>query len=66
MNLTTPRAAEYLGLAPKTLDNWRTSGRGPKFLKLGARVLYPQTELDAYKAANLRQSTSDRRTGSAA
>jgi len=40
------------------MDNWRTVGRGPKFLKLGGRVLYPRSELNAYKAACLRQGTS--------
>jgi predicted DNA-binding transcriptional regulator AlpA len=60
MNLNRSKAAEYLGLKTKTLDNWRSAGRGPRYLKLGARVLYPQTELDAFKAANLRQSTSER------
>lgn len=59
MNLNRSRAAEYLGLKTKTLDNWRSTGRGPRYLKLGARVLYPQAELDAFKAANLRQSTSE-------
>jgi predicted DNA-binding transcriptional regulator AlpA len=61
-NLDRDAAAEYLCLSRKTLDNWRTTGRGPRFLKLGARVLYPKTELEAFKAANLRTSTSDRRS----
>src|SRR5688572_16803395 len=53
-------AAEDLGLAPKTLANWRYQGRGPRYLKLGQRVVYEQAELDAFKAANTRRSTSDR------
>jgi len=60
MNYDRKKAAEYLGLQTKTLDNWRTAGRGPRYLKLGARVIYPQSELDAFKAANLRTSTSER------
>lgn len=60
MNYDRFRAAEYLGIALKTLDKWRCAGRGPRYLKLGARVLYPQGELDAFKAANLRQSTAER------
>jgi predicted DNA-binding transcriptional regulator AlpA len=60
MNLDRSRAAEYLGLHRKTLDNWRTTGRGPRYLKLGSRVLYEQSELDAFKARCLRTSTSDR------
>ena len=52
-------AAAYLGLSPKTLANWRHLGRGPRYLKLGARVVYPQAELEAFKAASLRQSTAE-------
>ena len=59
MNLTREKAAEYLGLGLRTLDNWRSQGRGPRYLKLGSRVIYPLQELDAFKAANLRQSTAE-------
>ena len=56
--LTDVEAGAYMRLNPKTLANWRSKGRGPKFLKIGGRVLYPRAELDAYKASCLRQSTS--------
>lgn len=58
MNYNRTEAARYLGLGVRTLDHWRCRGVGPKYLKLGARVLYPQSELDAFKAACLRQSTA--------
>ena len=58
-NLTREEAAKYLGLGLRTLDNWRSQGRGPRYLKLGSRVIYPLQELDAFKAANLRQSTAE-------
>lgn len=51
-------AARFLGLATQTLDNWRSAGRGPRFVKMGARVLYERAELEAFKAANTRQSTA--------
>ena len=53
-------AARFLGLAVQTLDNWRSAGRGPKFVKLGARVVYQRSELESYLAANRRQSTAER------
>lgn len=28
--------AEYLGVAPKTLRNWKTTGRGPRAVHYGA------------------------------
>lgn len=33
--LPTEAAAARLGLQPKTLHQWRSLGRGPKFVKLG-------------------------------
>lgn len=38
-----------------TLDNWRSSqNRGPRFVKIGGRVLYPLHEVVAYETRNLR------------
>jgi len=38
-----------------TLDNWRSSqNRGPRFVKIGGRVLYPLAEVEAYETRNLR------------
>ena len=45
-------AADYLGLAPKTLARWRWAGKGPKFRKLGAAVRYAVTDLDAFIASS--------------
>lgn len=33
--LDTPTAAEVLGVTPRTLESWRTEGRGPSYLRLG-------------------------------
>ena len=57
--------AEYLGgISVKTVQKWRWKGEGPRFTKLGGRVLYRQSDLDAFIIAGLRTSTSD--PGSAA
>ncbi len=37
-----------------TLDNWRSQNRGPRFVKIGGRVLYPLEEVVAYEMKNLR------------
>lgn len=34
-----------------TLANWRVQGKGPAFVKLGSKVLYPVEELDQWEAA---------------
>lgn len=49
--LNTAEAAAYLGVRPNTLEIWRCKHRGPKYAKLGTRVLYDPDDLDEYYAA---------------
>jgi len=53
------RAADFLGLSPKTLERFRVEGRGPAFLKLGRRVVYSRDDLVKWAEAQRRHSTSD-------
>lgn len=41
-------AAAYLGFKPGTLNNWRLTGYGPKFVKRGGRIWYFKDDLDAW------------------
>lgn len=41
----TTLAGELLGLQPRTLENWRTLGRGPCYVKVGGRVRYRTSDL---------------------
>lgn len=54
--LTTAQAAGELGLAPKTLRNWRTRGGGPPAVKMGAAVRYRRSALERWA----RERTQDR------
>lgn len=48
-------AERWLGVVTmSTLDNWRSQKRGPRFVKIGGRVLYPIDEVVAYERRNLR------------
>jgi excisionase family DNA binding protein len=57
--LTTHEAASYLRLSPRTLENWRVRGSGPRFHKFGDKVLYEQHDIDTWVAEQARTSTSD-------
>lgn len=48
--LTRAEAAQYIGLATKTLDNWRAclDPRRPMAHRIGGKILYRQDELDAW------------------
>ena len=50
--LTTPEAAAFLRLAPRTLLAYRKAGGGPSYVRAGARrVIYARTELDRWLVA---------------
>jgi len=46
--LTTYEAARYLGMSPGSLSNWRSTGRGPTYIKLGSKVMYRKAEVERF------------------
>jgi hypothetical protein len=39
--LTSKEVAARWRLSDQTLANWRSAGKGPPFIRVGTRVLYP-------------------------
>jgi predicted site-specific integrase-resolvase len=62
--LTTMAAAVFLGLAQHTLEQWRTDGKGPAFIKMGAAVRYHKDDLIAWR--NARRVTNTAATSAGA
>lgn len=56
--LTTVEAAPLIGVEPKTAENWRCMGVGPKFIRVGRLVKYDPDDIEAWKAARRVSSTS--------
>lgn len=57
--LDEEQAADYLGLSPRTLQNFRVRGGGPDYVKLGARaVRYRLSDLDEFIEDRVRSNTS--------
>ena len=52
--------AQRWGISPKTLQRWRSEGRGPRYLKLSKRVTYPLEAITEYEHCALHVSTSER------
>ena len=52
--------AQRWGVSSKTLQRWRTEGRGPHYLKLSKRVTYPLEVVTEYERSALHASTSER------
>lgn len=57
--LRTPEAARFLGLSGRTLEKHRTYGTGPRYAKLGGRVLYRLEDLQAWFDRGSKASTTD-------
>lgn len=49
--------AERWGVSPKTLQRWRSEGRGPRYLKLSKRVTYLMEEVLAYEMESMHSAT---------
>lgn len=61
------QAAELLTVRVKTLQAWRSSGTGPRYIKLGSGlrspVRYRRSELMRFLADGERRSTSEHSAG---
>lgn len=57
--LSSTEAAPLVGVAPKTLANWRIIGLGPKHIRAGRRVVYDVADIEAWKAGRRVGSTSE-------
>lgn len=52
----------YAGkISVRTLANWRCLGQGPKFTKVGGRILYPLAEVAEWDARHTVANTSQYR-----
>jgi hypothetical protein len=44
-------------ISHRTLERWRWTGEGPRFVKLGGRVVYRLEDVEAYEQAMIRTCT---------
>ena len=51
--LNTEQAAAYCGVSRSYLANSRVDGRGPSYLKIGAKVLYRKDDLNDWIKSHL-------------
>lgn len=56
--LTQEQLAARWHMSPRTLEQWRWLGKGPRFLKIGARVLYDEEAVTEYETEQVCQNTS--------
>ena len=58
--LTSAQLSQRWRLRPKTLANWRSLGKGPPYIRIGARVLYPAEGIHAFEKLSPQWLPSDR------
>jgi len=46
--LDQSQAAEFLAVSTRTLEGWRSSGGGPRFVRVGRRVRYRLRDLQQW------------------
>lgn len=59
IHITQNELARRWAISPRTLERWRWIGGGPRFIKVGGRVLYSLAEIEAYELRQTRSSTAD-------
>lgn len=52
-HLTRSEAARYLGVSRRSMDNWATQGRGPRFYRIGRAARYRLSDLEAWLEARV-------------
>jgi hypothetical protein len=57
--VTTDETARRLRLAKQTLARWRVEGKGPRFVRLGGKILYPSPNVDAFVSGSEFSSTAE-------
>ena len=57
--LTQRQCAEALALSERTLERFRVSGIGPKFVRMGKSVRYRLCDVEAWIASRVVGSTSE-------
>ena len=49
--------AERWLISARTLEQWRWQGRGPRYLKIGGRVVYRICDVETFESASLHANT---------
>lgn len=50
-HLLTEEVARRWKVSPRTLERWRYVGIGPKYRRVGGRVIYALDEIESYEKA---------------
>lgn len=52
--------ARRWAISPRTLERWRWTGEGPRYVKLVGRIVYRLEDVEAFENKRLHESTKQR------
>ncbi|MPZ16580.1 MAG: helix-turn-helix domain-containing protein [Luteitalea sp.] len=55
--------ADEIGQSKRSIERWRRIGFGPRYVKLGRRVLYRRCDIDQWLESRVRQHTAEQAQG---
>ncbi len=58
-HLSQIELAARWNISHRTLERWRTSGEGPRFLRLVGRIVYRLEDVEAFEAEQIRSAEAD-------
>jgi hypothetical protein len=58
--------ARRWAISPRTLERWRWTGEGPRYIKLLGRVVYRLADIEVFETDRLHESTKLKVSGTAA
>ena len=58
-HLNQVELAARWNISHRTLERWRWSGDGPRYIKIGGRVVYRLEDVEAFEQEQLRASTAE-------
>ena len=57
-HLTQNELAARWNLSPRTIERWRSNGEGPRFVRLGNRVMFRLEDIEAFEEQHLLESNA--------
>jgi predicted site-specific integrase-resolvase len=60
-HLTQHELARRWALSPRTLERWRWTGEGPRFLKLNGKIAYREADVQAFEDDRVKDKTAGER-----
>jgi predicted DNA-binding transcriptional regulator AlpA len=60
--LDTKEAAAFIGIGVSTLYQWRTEKRGPRYIDLGKRIIYRESDILLWLESKTRDPEKEKET----